>query len=159
MDIRPRPHVCRICLTFLIFFLTLADGCVLLGSYILSYVGADVRRWGLALSIGPNWVGSTWRRRQDPASERLCFLNKTRTTENVQKYNNCIVKNVLNAIWNDWHMGLVSTCAGEYPCLNRWFYMMGCTWAADWITELGSQTKKINTSKSHTYSSGRGVFL
>jgi hypothetical protein len=49
----------------------------------------------LALSIGPNWVGFTWRRRQDPVSEM--FLNKTgrcfrqkRTMDNVQKYNMCI---------------------------------------------------------------------
>jgi hypothetical protein len=28
---------------------------------------------GLALSIGPYWVGFTWRRRQYPVSETLCF--------------------------------------------------------------------------------------
>jgi hypothetical protein len=32
-----------------------------------------LRRWGLALSIGPNWVGFTWRRRQNPVSETLWF--------------------------------------------------------------------------------------
>jgi hypothetical protein len=28
---------------------------------------------GLALSIGPTWVGSSWRRRQNPISEALGF--------------------------------------------------------------------------------------
>jgi hypothetical protein len=28
---------------------------------------------GLALYFGPNWIGSTWRRRQNPVSETLCF--------------------------------------------------------------------------------------
>jgi hypothetical protein len=41
--------------------------------YTLSCVGAGVRRYGLAPSIGPNWVGYTWRRRQNPVSETLCF--------------------------------------------------------------------------------------
>jgi hypothetical protein len=41
------------------------------------------------LSIGPNWVGFTWRRRQNPVSETLCFLNKNRTMDNVQKHNIC----------------------------------------------------------------------
>jgi hypothetical protein len=31
----------------------------------------------LALSTGPNWVGSTWRRRQNPVSETLCVLIRT----------------------------------------------------------------------------------
>jgi hypothetical protein len=30
----------------------------------------------IVLSIGLNWVGSTWRRRQNPVSETLCVLNK-----------------------------------------------------------------------------------
>jgi hypothetical protein len=30
-------------------------------------------RRGLALSIGPNWVGFTWRERQNPVSETSCF--------------------------------------------------------------------------------------
>jgi hypothetical protein len=38
-----------------------------------------VRRWGLALSIGPNRVGCTWRRRQNPVSETLCFKKINRT--------------------------------------------------------------------------------
>jgi hypothetical protein len=33
-----------------------------------------VQRLRLALSIGPNWVGSIWRRRQDPAFETSCLL-------------------------------------------------------------------------------------
>jgi hypothetical protein len=45
---------------------------------------------GLALSIGPNWVGSTWRRKQNPVSETLSFSDKNRTIGNVQKHNNCI---------------------------------------------------------------------
>jgi hypothetical protein len=35
--------------------------------------GTGVRRQGLSLSTGPNWVGPTWRRRQNPVSETLCF--------------------------------------------------------------------------------------
>jgi hypothetical protein len=48
------------------------------------------RRQGIALSIGHNWVGSTWRRRHNPVSETLCVLNKSRTMDRVQKHNNCI---------------------------------------------------------------------
>jgi hypothetical protein len=58
--------------------------------YILSCVGTGVRREGLALSIGSNWVGSIWRRRQNPASETLCVLNENRTMDNVQKHNGYI---------------------------------------------------------------------
>jgi hypothetical protein len=36
-------------------------------------VGTGVRRERLTLSIGPIWVGSTWRRRENPISETLCF--------------------------------------------------------------------------------------
>jgi hypothetical protein len=46
--------------------------------------GAGVRRWGLALSNGPNWVGSIWGRRISPVSETLCVSNKNRTMDNVQ---------------------------------------------------------------------------
>jgi hypothetical protein len=31
----------------------------------------------LALSVGPNWVVSTWKRRQNPVSETSCFREKT----------------------------------------------------------------------------------
>jgi hypothetical protein len=44
----------------------------------------------LALSIGPNWVGFTWGRRQNPISETLYFVNildKDETMDNVQNYN------------------------------------------------------------------------
>jgi hypothetical protein len=50
--------------------------CAVLGLYTLSCIGAGVWRQGLALSIGPNWVGSTWRWKQNPVSETLC-LKKT----------------------------------------------------------------------------------
>jgi hypothetical protein len=43
-----------------------------------------------ALLIGYNWVGSTWRRRQNSVFETLCVLNKDRMMDNVQKHNNCI---------------------------------------------------------------------
>jgi hypothetical protein len=36
-------------------------------------------RWqALALSIGPNWIVSTWRQRQNPVSETSCVLHKNR---------------------------------------------------------------------------------
>jgi hypothetical protein len=50
-----------------------------------------VSREGLAPSIGPNWIGNTWRRRQNPVSEMLCVLNKNRTMVNVQKQNNWVM--------------------------------------------------------------------
>jgi hypothetical protein len=43
---------------------------------------ACLRRERLALSIGSNWMGSTWRRRQNPVSEALCL--KGRTVANIQ---------------------------------------------------------------------------
>jgi hypothetical protein len=50
----------------------------------------------LALSIGSNWVGFTWRQRQNPVSETLCFekqttrfLDKYKKMDNVQKHNIC----------------------------------------------------------------------
>jgi hypothetical protein len=59
--------------------------------------GISVRRYGLALSIGPNWLDFTWRRRQNPVSETLCFekwtrlfLDKDKKMDNVQKQNICI---------------------------------------------------------------------
>jgi hypothetical protein len=39
------------------------------------------RRQRLALSIRPNWVGSPWRRRQNPVSETSCFQLKDRTMQ------------------------------------------------------------------------------
>jgi hypothetical protein len=44
---------------------------------VLSWAQSMVWREWLALSTGPNWVGPTWRRRQNPVSETLCVLNKT----------------------------------------------------------------------------------
>jgi hypothetical protein len=38
---------------------------------------SGVRRRGLYLSTGPNWVGSTWRRGQNPVSETLRMKQKT----------------------------------------------------------------------------------
>jgi hypothetical protein len=53
-----------------------------------SFYLKPVRRYGLALPIGPIWVDSTWRRRQNQVSETLCdVLNKNMTTDNVQKHN------------------------------------------------------------------------
>jgi hypothetical protein len=63
---------------------------VLVNLLVVSRVGAKVRRQGLALWIGPNRVGSTWRRRQNPVSETFCVLNKKGTMDNVQKQNKCI---------------------------------------------------------------------
>jgi hypothetical protein len=37
-----------------------------------------VWRQKLVLSIGSNWVGSTWRRRQSPICDMLCFKYQTR---------------------------------------------------------------------------------
>jgi hypothetical protein len=34
-------------------------------------VGVGVRRYGIALSIGPSWLCFTWRRRHNPVSETL----------------------------------------------------------------------------------------
>jgi hypothetical protein len=45
---------------------------------------------GIALSIGPNWVGFTWGRRENPISETLYFVNildKDKTMDNIQEYN------------------------------------------------------------------------
>jgi hypothetical protein len=50
---------------------------------------------GLALSIGPNWVGFIWRRRQNSSLRnvvfwkinRTVFSEKDRTMKNVQKHN------------------------------------------------------------------------
>jgi hypothetical protein len=55
---------------------------------LLSWPKSLDRRQGLVLSIGPNWVGSTWRRRQNPVSRMMCVLNEKRTMVNVQKDNN-----------------------------------------------------------------------
>jgi hypothetical protein len=68
---------------------------------------------GLVLWIGTSW-GFTWRRRQNPVSETLCFekikravfLDKDRTMDNVQKHNilqifiwvSCLMTAILN-----WH--------------------------------------------------------
>jgi hypothetical protein len=38
-----------------------------------------IHRYGLTLSIVPNWVGSTWRWRQNPVSE-MCVLNRNMMT-------------------------------------------------------------------------------
>jgi hypothetical protein len=64
---------------------------------------------GLALSIGPNWVGFTWGQRQNPVSETLCFekligrsLDKDKTMDNVQKHNICT--NELEAMHLRWYV-------------------------------------------------------
>jgi hypothetical protein len=44
----------------------------------------------VVLSIGSNWAGSAWRQRQNPVSETLLVLSKSRTMDNVQKHNNVI---------------------------------------------------------------------
>jgi hypothetical protein len=67
--------------------------CAVLGMYTLTCVGAGVLRQGPALSTGPNWVGSTWRRRQNPVSETLCVWNKNRTMDNIFLLINFITNN------------------------------------------------------------------
>jgi hypothetical protein len=41
--------------------------------------------------IGPNWIDSTWKRRQNPVSETLYVLNRNNRMDDIQKHNNCIL--------------------------------------------------------------------
>jgi hypothetical protein len=50
----------------------------------------DRRQERLAFSVGPNWVGSTWRRIQNPVSETSCFF-KYRKMYNVQSCDDLFV--------------------------------------------------------------------
>jgi hypothetical protein len=43
-------------------------------------------RQRLSLSIGHNWVGTTWRRRQNPIYETFCFKQKDWTKDKVQNF-------------------------------------------------------------------------
>jgi hypothetical protein len=80
--------------------------------------GTGVRRQGISLSFGPNWVGVTWRRRQNPVSETLCFdkinrtlfLNKDRTMGNVQQHNICI-QEIFRYIWKEKEPGQINRCS------------------------------------------------
>jgi hypothetical protein len=60
----------------LLFYMDLA---IYLANYHSSghYASSCLRGQGPAPSIGPNWVASTWTRRQNPVSEKVVFLNKT----------------------------------------------------------------------------------
>jgi hypothetical protein len=49
-----------------------------------------LRRWGLVVSIRVKRKACTWGRRQNIVSETYYFTLKFRTTDNVQKFNNCI---------------------------------------------------------------------
>jgi hypothetical protein len=55
------------------------------GLYILSCVGSGVQRLGLALSIGPKWVG--FYLRMEMESSLWNILKKKK--DDVQKLNNC----------------------------------------------------------------------
>jgi hypothetical protein len=67
------PHTCGV-FNILILCLSSRRWLVLCLACIF-YLGAgtDVRRYRVALSIGPKWVRFTWRRRQNPVSKTLCF--------------------------------------------------------------------------------------
>jgi hypothetical protein len=58
----------------IMFVLTLTDSlCCAWFVYLFLCWCIYQERKGLALLIGPNWIGSTWRRRQDSVSQTLCF--------------------------------------------------------------------------------------
>jgi hypothetical protein len=74
MDIDDRPHGCLVCDTRAWFICPILRWCL---------------EMGLALSTGAEWVGSTWRWRQNAVSEIWhIVLNKDRTMDNVQKHGN-----------------------------------------------------------------------
>jgi hypothetical protein len=77
------------CVDFLIFVLTPADG--LCCSVYITHVGANVRRYGLALPIGPNCVTINLKTETE-FSLRNVVLNKNRTMDNEQKLNKRTVK-------------------------------------------------------------------
>jgi hypothetical protein len=53
--------------------------------YILPFDASDDRRKGLALSIGPNWVGFLFLRTETESSLRNFVLNKNKTINDAQK--------------------------------------------------------------------------
>jgi hypothetical protein len=67
-------------------------------SYINQTLCAGVVREGLALSIGPNRVSSTWKWKQNADSQILHILNKNRMTDNVRKliYEHHILLDLIN---------------------------------------------------------------
>jgi hypothetical protein len=73
--------------SFLSFVLTLADNFCCAWFVYRIFCWCGICRQGLALSIGGNWVGSTWRQRQNSVSETLRVLNYNRMTDNVQEHN------------------------------------------------------------------------
>jgi hypothetical protein len=83
-----RPHVCIVFNVFNVF-LNSREWFVLC-LVCIACDGAGIQRQGLVLLIGPNWVGSTWRQRQNAVSETLCILNRKRKIDNVQKHNSCM---------------------------------------------------------------------
>jgi hypothetical protein len=68
------------------FFLTPTDSFCYVWFIFLSCVGSGDRRQGLALLVGPNWVGFL----PEHAAVSETFLNKNRMMDNVQNINNCI---------------------------------------------------------------------
>jgi hypothetical protein len=61
--------------------------CAVLGLCTLCCVGAGVRRWGLALSIGPKLSRFHLKMETESSLRNVVFLNKNRTVDNVQEHN------------------------------------------------------------------------
>jgi hypothetical protein len=75
------------------------------------------RKW-LPLSTGNNWVGATWKRKHNPASETLCLKwNSER--------NRCVTK--LQALYKSFYLCTVFTCIVSF--FRPWLlynWLLGC---------------------------------
>jgi hypothetical protein len=83
-----RFHMCGV---FKIFILTPAGDFRLLDLYILPCVACDVRRYGVAPSVGSNWVGFLSEEEDKESNLRNIVLNKNRKMDNIQKVNHYIL--------------------------------------------------------------------
>jgi hypothetical protein len=111
--------------------------------YILCCVSVGVRRYGLALLIGPNWVISPWRQRQKPVSEVLWF-NKDKTMDNVQKHSNCINIPTFNLViyWvGPWWRHQIALQI--YFLISRRVYNFVRLWKLVSVMKEGKQTEGV----------------
>jgi hypothetical protein len=83
-----RPHVCVV---FKMFIITPAGDVRLLRLYILPCVACNVRRYGVAPSVGPDWGGFLSEEGDKEPGLRNIVSNKSRKMDNVQKVNHYIV--------------------------------------------------------------------
>jgi hypothetical protein len=103
---------------------------------------AGVRRQSLTLSIGPSWVGSTWRRRKNPVSETSYF-----------KYTDCVWRCLLRAkyifiIYN-------------YTFLGTRFISWSCQWKKNiwaYITDTHDFLSYVHVSRHRDVRKRRILF-